>query len=71
MTAFTRIAIDVPTPVATIVDRIAAERGVTRTGIVRHALSLLSAMHEGTKDGLHAGLVHDKRKLDTLLVAPL
>ena len=71
MTVFTRIAVDVPVTTATIVDRIAAERGVTRTSIVRHALSLLHATHEGAKDGLHAGLVQDKRKLDTLLVAPL
>ena len=66
-----RLAIDVPTPVIVTIDRIAAERGVTRTGIVRHALSILCAMDAGTKDGQHAGLVRDKRTLDTLLVAPL
>jgi hypothetical protein len=71
MTGFCRIAVDVPKSTATIVDRIAAERGVTRTSIVRHAISLLNATHEGAKEGLHAGLVRDKDKLDTLLVAPL
>jgi hypothetical protein len=71
MTEFTRIAVDVPVSTATIVDRIAAERGVTRTGIVRHALSILHATHEATKDGLHAGLVRDKSKLDTVLIAPI
>lgn len=71
MANITRIAVDVPVSTAAIVDRIAADRGVTRTSIVRHAISLLHATHEGAKDGLHAGLVHDKSKLDTLLVAPL
>lgn len=67
----TRIAVDVPTPLATNVDRLAAERGVTRTSIVRHALSIFFAIDEGAKDGLHAGLAHNKRKFDTLLVTPL
>lgn len=67
----TRLAVDVPLHVATIVDRIAAERGLTRSGLVRQALGVIQAMHEGAKEGLHTGMTRDREKLDTLLVGPL
>lgn len=71
MTEFTRIAVDVPTPVITIVDRIAGERGLTRSGLVRLALGIVQMMHDGSKEGLHTGMVRNRKHLQTLLVAPL
>ena len=71
MTEFTRLALDVPAPVMAIIDSIAGERGITRSGLVRQALGVIRMMHEASKDGHHIGVVRDKRKLDTILVAPL
>lgn len=67
----TRITVEVPASLASVIDQIALERGSTRANLLRNALGIIKAMHEGAKEGLYAGLVRDKRKLDTLLVGPL
>ena len=56
---------------AEAIERMAKERAVPKTTLVLQALGILHAVHEGVKDGYHAGLVKDRSKLDTLLVLPL
>ena len=71
MTEFARLAIDVPKPLMAVIDSIAGERGITRSGLVRQALGVIKTMHEASVDGHHIGIVRDRTKLDTLLIAPL
>jgi hypothetical protein len=66
-----RLVTEVPSHIAAIVDQIAVERGLSRSGLVRQALGVIQAMHEGAKHGLHTGMTRDREKLDTLLVGPL
>jgi hypothetical protein len=68
----TRITIDMPTTlVLSVIDRLAEERGLTRSALCRQGLGVLQAIHDAGKEGMHVGLVRDKRRLDTLLIAPL
>lgn len=67
----TRIPFEFPTHLVPIIDRIANERGLTRSGLIRVGLGLVQATHEASKDGLHTGIVRDREKLDTLLISPL
>jgi hypothetical protein len=71
MKEITRLTFEIPTHILPAVDRVAAERGVSRTTLLRQGLGVIQTMHEAAKDGFHAGLVRDKRKLDTLLVSPI
>lgn len=66
-----RVNLDIPQPAADVLDRLAGERGLTRPGVIRQALGVLQAMHDGAKDGYITGLTKDRSKLDTVLVAPL
>jgi len=66
-----RVVIDLPDPAASVLDRLAEERNLTRPGVVRQALGILQAMHDGAKEGYLTGLTKDREKLDTVLVAPL
>jgi predicted transcriptional regulator len=60
-----------PPDVISVVDRLAAERNVTRTILVRQALGVLQAAHDGAKEGHYIGLTKNRENLDTLLVSPL
>lgn len=71
VTEFLRLVVDVPAPVMAVIDSIAAERGITRTGLVRQALGVIKTMHEASKEGLHTGVVRNRNKLDSVLIAPL
>jgi hypothetical protein len=71
MKEVTRITIDLPAQVAVVVDRMAAERGLTRAALCRQGLGLLQAMHEGAMEGLYTGLTRDREKLDTVIVGPI
>lgn len=71
MKEITRITIDLPASIATVIDRLALERGLTRAGLCRQGLGVLQAMHDGAKEGFLTGMTRDREKLDTLLVGPL
>jgi predicted transcriptional regulator len=66
-----RLNMRLPIEVRTTVDRIAGERGLTRTAVMRQALGLFQAAHDGAKQGHYIGLTKNPENLDTLLVAPL
>ena len=67
----TRITIDLPRSIAGAVDRLAAERGLTRAALCRQGFGVLQVMHDGAKDGLYTGLTRDREKLDTVIVGPI
>jgi hypothetical protein len=67
----TRIVIDLSEPAATVLVRLAKERGLSRPALVRQAIGVLQAMHDGAKEGYLTGLTKDRAKLDSVLVAPL
>ena len=71
MAAPTRVVIDLPDPCAVVMDRLACERGLSRPALVRQAIGVLQAMHDGAKDGYLTGLSRNRENLDTVLVAPL
>ena len=66
-----RVNLDIPQPAADVLDRLAEELGLTRPGVIRQAIGVLQAMHDGAKDGFITGMTRDRSKLDTVLVAPL
>jgi predicted transcriptional regulator len=66
-----RLNMRLPCEVTAVMDRLAAERGLTRTAIVREALGVLRAAHDGAKQGHYIGLTKNPENLDMLLVAPL
>ena len=66
-----RIHMDIPPEAAVVLDRLAKERGLTRAAVIRQAVGVLQAMHDGAKDGYLTGLTKDRQAMDTLLVAPL
>ena len=71
MAAPTRVIIDLPDPVAVIMDRLAKERGVSRPALIRQALGVLQCMHDGAKAGYYTGQTKVREDLSVLLVAPL
>jgi hypothetical protein len=60
-----------PPDVIATVERLAAERNVTRATLIRRALGVLQAAHDGAKDGHFIGLTKNRENLDLLLVSPL
>lgn len=66
-----RVVIDLSDPAAEVMIRLAEERGLSRPALIRQALGILQAMHDGAKEGYLTGLTKDRKKLDTVLVAPL
>lgn len=70
MRAITRLTFELPDHILPVIDKIAAERGITRSAVLRQGLGLVKETHEAAKLGLHTGFARDRRQLDTLLVTP-
>lgn len=66
-----RVNLDIPRPAADVLERLAKERGLSKPAVVRQAIGILQAMHDGAKEGFTTGMTRDRSKLDTVLVAPL
>ena len=66
-----RLNLRLPPEINAVMDRLALERGITHTAVVRQALGVLQAMHDGAKEGRYTGLTTQRENLETLLVAPL
>lgn len=66
-----RVNLDIPPAANDVLKRLSAERGVSKPAVIRQALGVLQAMHDGAKEGYITGLTRDRSKLDTVLVAPL
>lgn len=66
-----RINLRLPPEITEIMTRLAAERGLSHTAVVRQALGVLQAMHDGAKEGCYTGLTKRRENLETLLVTPL
>lgn len=66
-----RVNLDIPGPASEVLTRLAKERGLSKPALVRQAIGILQAMHDGAKDGYVTGMTKDRAKLDTVLVAPL
>ncbi len=66
-----RLNLRLPPEIADVMDRLADERGLTHTAVVRQALGVLQAMHDGAKQGHYTGLTKNREDLEILLVAPL
>lgn len=49
-------------------ERMADEQGVSRTELIRRALSLMKVAHQARKDGRFVGIADRASKLDTLIV---
>ena len=71
MSGSVRVNLDIPQEAAVVLDRLADERGLTRTALVRQAIGVLQAMHDGAKAGQYTGLTSRREDLETLLIAPL
>lgn len=56
---------------AATITRLAKERNTQRTGLLLQAIGVLQTMHDGAKEGYVTGLTKDRRKLDTVLLAPI
>lgn len=65
------VSLQVSRETADAINRLALERNVQRPGLILQALGVLHAAHDGAKDGYLIGLTKDRRKLDTVLLAPL
>ena len=66
-----RVNLDLPQPVADVLDELAERRGTTRTGVIRIALGVLHAADKGCEDGRSLILTRRRTGADTLVVAPL
>jgi Ribbon-helix-helix protein, copG family len=66
-----RVNLHLPADAAVTMDRLALERGLTRTAVMRQALGVLQVLHDGTKSGNYAGLTPHRENLETLIIAPL
>lgn len=51
--------------------RIAKERGMTRSAVMRQALGILQVMDDEAKAGRYVGTSRDREALDTVIVSPL
>lgn len=49
-------------------ERMADEQGVSRTELIRRALSLMKVAHQARKEGRFVGVADTMSKLDTLIV---
>jgi len=66
-----RVNLDIPPAAHGVLSRLAKERGLSKPAVIRQALGVLQAMHDGAKDGYLTGMTKDRSKLDSVLVAPL
>ena len=66
-----QFTLNLPPSAADVLNQLAAERGLTRTAVIRQALGYLQVAHEAAKDRKWIGVTSDREGLDTVLVAPL
>ena len=68
---FVRVNLDLPPTAAATLARIAQERGVKRTVLLRQALGAFQVMHDASREGLLVGTSRNRQHLETVIVAPL
>ena len=71
MVGSTRVNLHLPPEIAAIMDRLAEERGLTRTSLVRQALGVMQVCHDAGKDGLLVGTCRNREHLETVIASPL
>lgn len=71
MIGSTRVNLHLPPEIAAVMDRLADERGLTRTALVRQALGVMQVCHDAAKAGKHVGVSRSRDNLEIIIVAPL
>jgi hypothetical protein len=69
-TVFLHFSLRVSQTAARKIDAIAADRGVSRSGLALAALGFLQAMDDATREGLYVGATRDRGKLDAVFLTP-
>lgn len=54
-----------------VLDRLCAEKDLTRPQVVRQALGIMQVIHDEAKTGRYVGTSRDREVFDTVIVTPL
>lgn len=71
MTETVRLSLRVTEELDRLIAAMAEEAGTTKGEVLRQALALMKAAHEGKKRNRHLGFVSDREKLETEIVGLL
>lgn len=66
-----RVNCYLPRQSAELCDRLAYERGLSKSGVLRLALGMLRIAHDAEREGRHVGIASDPAKLETLILTPV
>lgn len=66
-----QFAVRLPPTVYAAMERVAAERGLSKNACVRQALGVLEAMHNAAKLGRYVGSTPHRDALEQVIVGPL
>ncbi len=69
MTSNDRVSVYLPLAAHEVCNRLAKERGLTKSGVMRQALGILQAAHDAAKEGYHVGIAESRENLRTILIA--
>lgn len=66
-----RINLSLPAVASDLIDRLCAERHVTRPTLIRQALGILQVVHDAALEGHYVGTTRDRESLETVIVVPV
>jgi hypothetical protein len=67
----TQFTLNLPPEAASVLRRLADERGLTRSAVIRQALGCLQIMHDAGQRGHYTGTTRCREALDVVIVGPV